>query len=326
MNGSTTSCGPRIADRYQQLSMVGSGGQCEVFRCFDPIDDQWVALKRLKLDETDRAEDNERFLREPDAMCNIEHPVIPSVFEVVVDAWPKPYFTMELLDGVDLRRVLHGLRNEVPSTHSAFPLERLIDIVMQVGDGLQEAHEQGFLHRDVKPENIMVTAADEVKLVDWGTSKRFRQSEYSPVATKPTKGPAGIERRQRVRITREGFCPGTPLYMSPEQVTGHVAGQCELDERSDVFNLGAVLYDCLALTTLIRGNNVAEVFEYTLNGPFLPPSRAGRRSELPASIEEVCMRAVAINRDQRYPSVEAFCSDLEQAAADLENEFVHAKT
>jgi eukaryotic-like serine/threonine-protein kinase len=320
MNGSLAACGPRIVDRYQRLSLIGSGGQCEVFRCFDPIADQWVALKRLMLDGTNREEDQQRFLREPDAMNCVMHPTVPVVYDVAVDAWPKPYFTMEVLEAIDLRRVLYGLRNEVQSIQDSFPLERLIDVVIRVGEGLQEAHNQGFIHRDVKPENIMVTSTDEVKLVDWGTAKRFGQEE---ACVTWASGPDGIERRLGLQVTQEGFCPGTPLYMSPEQIIGPVRGQCQLDARSDVFALGAVLYDCLALTTLISGSTIDEVFYRTLHGPYLPPSTAGRRSHVPASLEEVCMNAVAIDRDQRYPSVEAFCSDLERALDDSDLELDH---
>ncbi|MEM9365668.1 MAG: serine/threonine-protein kinase [Planctomycetota bacterium] len=296
----------RILDRYQRLALIGSGGGSEVYRAFDPIMDQTVALKRMQLERTDRAEDQARFLREPLAMQSIDHPCVPKQFDLVEDAFPKPYFTMELIRGVDLRRILYGLRGGVSSVIADYPLERLAAIVAEVGDCLAAAHEAGVLHRDVKPENIMVMESGDVKLIDWGTAKWIIEPDRQADESSPVDG---VDRRVNVRLTHVDQIIGTPLYMSPEQI----GGTFTLDGRSDVFSLGAVLFDCLALNTLVQGNDLASVLNYTLGGDYRTPTDVGRRDWVPEELEAICMRAVSRDRERRFQSAREMAEALSEA-------------
>ena len=288
-------------ERFTNVSRVGSGGMCDVFYAFDADRQHPVAIKRLRADRS-RHSDFDSLLVEADVMNSLDHHCIPRVLDVFPQRMFKPYFSMDWIDGTNLCRLLSGLRSQLVSLHQEFPLQRLVKIVMHVLQAMEHSHHRGVLHRDLKPENIMVFGS-QVRLIDWGCALRLTVGEdlESPKLEN--------DRRTHPPSPKQSDIVGTPLYMSPEQVRG----EDSIDERSDVFGVGAILYDCLALTTLIQGSTLQEVNRYTLAGQFARPSSVGLRENIPMAIEEVVMQAVAPDPSDRFSSARDFLTALANA-------------
>ncbi len=293
-----------IDSRFVELTPVGLGGDCEVFQCFDLERGHTVALKRLHPHRSNRNDDRTRFLQEPHAMHQLASTEVPRIHDVFPERMYKPYFTMEMVEGLDLRQVLQELGKGNEPMERSFPLSRLIETVCESAAGLSVAHQRGWVHRDIKPENIMITHSGDVKIVDWGSALCVQES----ASESPNQSRANFpsDRRRNGRLTKHGQRPGTPLYMAPEQTC---IGDT-VDQQSDVFGLGAVLYDALALTTLKRGRTHEEVFAFTRRGDFQKPSVAGTRPSIPPEVEQVCMKAVAVNREERYSTMDDFRQEL----------------
>ena len=286
-----------IDERFSDLHRIGGGGSSEVFSGWDQQRGEVVAIKRLGSQHTNRQEDKDAFELEFDILQSLDHAAIPQAFEFFPERMFKPYFTMERLQGFTLCRVLHGLRNEIPAMVEAFPLSRMLEIVEIVADCLAVAHDRDIVHRDIKPENIMIADDDRISLIDWGTA--FKTNESETTETKPVS--AYADRRKECIL-------GSPLYMPPEQTYP----QADLDGRADVFSLGAVLYDCLALTTLNPGQSVGEAIAFTRTGQYAPPSKVTMRPEVPQQLDELCMSAVAPKRQDRIQDMPTFCQSLNE--------------
>lgn len=301
-----------IDNRYTRFKRLGAGGFCNVFSCWDSIRGKTVALKRLRPDRSSRREDVHQFMNEPQLMQKFASPCVPRVYDLFPERICKPYFTMEIVAGIDLRRVLSGLRSRASAVESYFDLQTLLTLIARAADGLASAHQVGCVHRDVKPENLITDKKGGMKITDWGIAlvdsdfKARRGKNASPDTSQIPQGP---ERRAAVN-TIASTTIGTPLYMSPEQIRN----PANVDARTDIFSLGAVLYDCLALTTLICGNTREQVFRYALSGDYVKPSVVTLRPEIPAAVEDVCMRATHPKVEHRFQSMEEFRVALISAA------------
>lgn len=288
-----------FGDRYKDARRIGGGLMSDVYRCFDQELSQEVALKCLNPITGRRHEDRERFLREPLLMQSMDHPSIPRIHGRFREMEPAPFFTMQYIGGTDLCRILNKLRMQDAKAIADYPLPRLVGLIAKACDGFASAHDLGILHRDIKPENIMVDEHDEIHLIDWGSSKPTQEREST---TRADYRQPENDRRRSPRLTQAGQQPGTLLYMSPEQAVGLV----QLDVRSDIYSLGAVLYDCLALSTFISGDTHQEIVDRITSGPQTRPSEVTIRESIPPAIEAVCMRALAIDRRERFESMQAF--------------------
>jgi eukaryotic-like serine/threonine-protein kinase len=298
-----------FGQRFTDVVRIGGGFISDVYRCFDNELSREVALKCLNPITGRRQEDRERFTREPLMMEMMDHPSIPHIYGRFRELEPAPFFTMQYLAGTDLCRILSQLRANEPFTTAKFPLKRLVEIVADACEGLSAAHEQKILHRDIKPENLMIDADGKVHIIDWGVAKPPSNMESSSGAQYHYYE---VDRRQNPRLTRAGQQPGTLLYMSPEQVVG----LSQLDPRSDIYSLGVVLYDCLALDTFIQGDSFEDNVNRITLGPQIPPSQRTLRASVPPAIEHVCMRALSIDPRERFDTMQQFreailsCIDL----------------
>src|SRR5262245_53398668 len=211
----------RNIGRYRILRRLGRGGMGEVYLADDSTLRRKVALKIIPPDRGDSPEDCRRCEWEARRLAALNHTNIVTLYSL--EEWKGARFiTMEWVDGRTLREVLND--------SGPLPMADLIDITVQTAEGLGEAHSRQLVHRDLKPENIMVTAGGRVKILDFGLAKGLE-------ALRPM-GTAGDAETLTMELTREGTLIGTVAYMSPEQVLGK-----ELDSRSDIFSLGAVLYE-----------------------------------------------------------------------------------
>ncbi len=284
-----------------------------------------VAIKYL-LDQEDEGK-KARFVEEAQVTGQLEHPNIVPVHELGVDAEGRLYFTMKLVRGRSLRAVLDELRENPEGT--TWTLGRLLNVLVNICHALAYAHARGVVHRDLKPANIMIGDFGEVYVMDWGLAKllpspahpRQRPSPDDPASDSSRSGVV-TDRTPDIALTMEGSVVGTPVYMSPEQAAG---GQ--IDQRSDIYGLGAILYELLTLCPPIsREGDYVAVLRRVVRGEIEPPERCprlhARQAPIAGELSAIAMKALALRPDDRYQTAEALRRDIE---LHLEGRAVSAK-
>jgi eukaryotic-like serine/threonine-protein kinase len=266
--------------RYKIIAELGRGAMGVVYKAEDPNLDRTVALKTILLDRDaeGRAEYHKRFFLEAKAAGKLQHPNIVTVYDFgEVD--DVAYLAMELLEGTDLRkRVQQG----------PIPPAEAIEIGCQVAEGLAYAHQRGIVHRDVKPANIMLPDRGAAKIMDFGLA-RMRVADHK---------------------TSTGIVLGTPRYMSPEQIGGQ-----PVDQRSDIFSLGIVLWEILTGRRLFSGTEMAQVSHSITYDEHEPPTRVN--PDLPAMLDFVVARALKKDPAVRYQDADEMAADLHTCLAEL---------
>lgn len=260
--------------RYKITGTLGRGAMGTVYQAHDPLIERTVAIKTVACHGLSREEAEafeQRFYREAKSAGRLNHPNIVTIHDVGRSD-DLAYIAMEFLTGRSLRELL--------DSGVVLPLERIAEIAAQIADGLAFAHANDVVHRDIKPANIMVLDNDTVKIADFGVALL----------------PSGSH-------TVEGTAFGSPKYMSPEQVTGQKA-----DGRSDIFSLGAVLYEMLAGCPPFSGDDLNAVLYQVLNGA--PPLPSSFRPGLPRGFDRIVARALAKNPDKRYQNASEMAADL----------------
>ena len=271
--------GTRIGP-YEIVSLLGAGGMGEVFRARDTRLQRDVAIKVLPASFAHDATRRARFERETQAVAALSHTNILAIFDTGVHDG-QLFAVTELLDGDTLRARLDT---------GAVPTKKAIDIATQVARGLAAAHEKGIVHRDLKPENLFLLRDGQVKILDFG------------LATTPTT--SGGTTETLAATTDPGTVMGTVGYMSPEQVRGQA-----LDARTDLFALGAVLYEMLSGTRAFRGETPADVATAVLREE--PPEMASPRGDLPPALERIVRHCLERNPAERFQSARDVAFALE---------------
>jgi serine/threonine protein kinase len=261
----------RTIGKYVIERVLGRGGMGTVYLARDPGLDRHVAVKTLTLGPADAAEPRLRFLREAQAAGGLRHPNIVTVYDVGEDAG-QPYIAMEYVEGVDLE---HFIQRREP-----YSIEWTLDVLRQVCEGLAYAHRNGIVHRDVKPANIRVTPAGEVKIMDFGLARL-------PSST----------------MTKSGRLLGTVHYMAPEQVEG-----AHVDHRADIFSVGAIAYEMFAHRKPFHGDSLTDVMFQIMHGA--PDPKALPATAYSPGLERIILKALARDRNGRYQSLEAMHADL----------------
>jgi serine/threonine-protein kinase len=266
--------------RFRILRELGRGAMGVVYEAHDPALDRTVAIKTIVLsgEAAEREGYEARFLQEAKAAGKLSHAAIITIYDVGREG-DLAYIAMERLQGVDLRQQMAQARP---------PARAAVSIVAQVAEGLAYAHAHGVVHRDIKPANIMLLRGGRAKIMDFGIA-RLQQSDVK---------------------TQTGVLLGTPKYMSPEQLTG-----ANVDQRSDIFSLGAVFYEMLTGRTPFAGADVSQLMHSIAHSAHAAPSRmvAG----LPAVLDLVVDRALAKDPAARYPNASEFAADLRSAMTEL---------
>ncbi|MBI2678956.1 MAG: protein kinase [Candidatus Koribacter versatilis] len=287
----------RTVGHYRVVERLGSGGMGVVYRAEDTMLGRDVALKFLPPEAVADQAVLDRFLREARASAALNHPHICTIHEVeTFDG--QPVIVMEYLEGESLKARIE--RDPIPA-------DELLTLAIQIAEGLQAAHAKGVTHRDVKPANIFLGASGQAKILDFGLAKFATRRQHAGAAA----GGASITLDSE-GLTSPGSAIGTIAYMSPEQARGE-----ELDARTDLFSLGAVLYEMSTGQVPFPGSTSAVIFDGILHGAPRPPLELN--AKLPAELERIVSKALEKDRDLRYQSASEFKSDLKRLKRDLDS-------
>jgi serine/threonine protein kinase/Tfp pilus assembly protein PilF len=287
---------------YEILEKLGVGGMGIVYRARDTKLNREIALKLLPDNLAANPAFIQRFQREARAASALNHPNICTIYEIG-DHQGRPYITMELLEGKTLHETLAG---------KPLPSEQILRISLQIADALAAAHGKGIIHRDLKPANIFITHRGLVKILDFGLAKLASAGRFSPNSepSSPTSPHSEIAPEY---LSSPQVTLGTLPYMSPEQALGE-----ELDGRSDLFSLGAVLYELACGFPAFKGNTQPILFQEILTQTPASPTRIN--PELYPKMAELISKLMEKDRDLRYQTAADVCADLKRIKRDIKLE------
>ncbi len=287
----------RTVSHYRVLELIGGGGMGVVYRAEDLKLSRQVALKFLPEDLGSESGAMERFSREARAASSLDHVNICSVHEFG-EHDGRPFIVMPLLKGQTLRDLLAALA----TNGELMPLEELLDVAIQISDGLQAAHEKGIIHRDIKPANIILTEKGVVKVLDFGLAKLQEGSHAEDVTA--AAAIAGAPSSAALHLTRTGSAMGTAAYMSPEQVRGE-----RLDARTDIFSFGLVLYEMATVQKAFDADDVATLKDAILHQTPTPALKLIPR--LPHKLGSIIDKCLQKDRNLRYQQASDVRADLQ---------------
>ncbi len=282
--------GQRIG-HYQIMALLGSGGMGEVYLAKDTRLGRKVALKLLPDYLTDDESRVRRFKQEARAASALNHPNILTIYEIE-QADGRYFIATEFVEGETLRQRMQNGR---------LKLGEAIEVAAQVARAISKAHETGIVHRDIKPENVMLDAGGQVKVLDFGLAK------YIPLSNARDIEGSTIENAHTV----PGMLMGTTAYMSPEQVRG-----LAVDERTDIWSLGVVLYEMVAGRTPFNGQTRSDVLAAILERE--PEPLAGQQFELPRELQRITGKALQKEREKRYQTIKDLMLDMESLRQGLD--------
>src|SRR5690242_18940205 len=280
---SPSQAGDLIAGRYELEELVGSGGMSDVFRARDNQLDRRVAIKILHGRYAGDPEYLERFRTEARSVARLSHPNIVTVIDRGDDDG-RQYIVFEHVDGENLK--------ELVVRTGRLPVRRAVELALAVADGLSFAHDHGLVHRDVKPQNVLVSREGEVKVTDFGIARSLHMEHG---------------------VTQTGTVLGTGEYLAPEQASGK-----PVSPATDVYSLGVVLRELLADDVPFDGENVVAVALCHVNEP--PPPLRERQPDVSPRLDAAVQRALAKDPARRFPSMNAFAKELRACLAEAEGE------
>jgi eukaryotic-like serine/threonine-protein kinase len=272
-----TVIGTLISERYRLEEKIGSGGMSSVYRAFDPMLERWVAIKLMHRDISNDPDQLERFRREARAVAQLNHPHVVTVIDAGEDDG-APYIVFEYVEGETLKERIRRL--------GRLPVSEAVAYAIEIGRALECAHDNRLVHRDVKPQNVLIDRDGRAKVTDFGIARSLEAQG----------------------LTATGRVLGTTDYVSPEQALGH-----EVTGQSDIYSLGIVLYEMLTGETPFQADTQVAVAMKHVRDPL--PDVQRRRPEISAALAAVVERSTAKETQNRYPAVSQMVHDLEEVLA-----------
>ena len=282
--------------RYAYFKTIARGGRSIIESCKDLHLMRVVARKSLKPEFAHNPVDQTRLIREARIAAMLQHPNTVPTYELGRDNRGHCYFTMKLVHGYTFREVL--------DFRERYDLGRLMDVVIQIAHALEYAHSHGVAHRDIKPENILVGPFGEVLLLDWGLAKVWNP-EGSPGAGEVVEVDA--LNLEDLTITAQDKLQGTAAYMSPEQIREDP----DIDWRTDIYSLGAVIYEILAGQPPVTGDTLQELLAQTLDRDPRPPSQVAPWA-VSSRLEELCLQCLAKEAGERIGTTADLIRELQE--------------
>jgi serine/threonine protein kinase len=280
--------------RYAFFSTIAKGGKSLIKSCKDLHLSRFVCYKTLKPEFADNEIEQKRLIREARVSAMLQHPNTIPTYELGRDNRGNPYFTMKLVHGYTLREVL--------DYRERYDLTQLMELVEQVCNCLLYAHTHGVAHRDIKPENILAGPYGEVLLLDWGLAK-----VWHPDGTANEEGESKPTPIEDITLTSQGAVEGTVHYMSPEQILKDPA----IDHRTDIFSLGAILYEILCGDTPAKGEKMHEVLESVKSD--VPPEPAEvSKVKVPKLLNQIAMKCLEKKPEDRFQTMDELNMLLQQ--------------
>ena len=289
--------------RYDSGERLGEGGMGIVRACVDRRIGREVAMKIVRPGEGSRGDLKARFLREACVQGQLEHPAIVPVYDLGRDPEGTLYFTMKRVRGSTFEHIVDSLRSGDPAAAKQYTRHKLLSAFASVCHAVAFAHARGVVHRDLKPGNVMLGDYGEVYVLDWGLAKVIDSPEPR-LSTNPPAITSGSDPGAKTAL---GATMGTPGYMAPEQVRGE-----NVDTRADVYALGAILFELLALEPLHSNRSAEQANASTLRGADARPSVRAPDLDVPPELDEVCVRATALDLADRTPAVREVVDAVER--------------
>ena len=317
--------------KYKVLGTIGRGGMGVVHQARDLRIVRNVAMKVIKTSSQFSRENVLRFVDEAQLTGQLQHPNIIPVYELGLDEYGEVFYTMKYVKGTTLDQILRRIREREELAIQKYPLATLLTVFQKICDGVAYAHSMGVVHRDLKPDNVMIGEYGEVLVMDWGLAKKMASGMHEEHLgdTKPLMPPSDL----RGFETLNGLIVGTPPYISPEAARGDLE---QIDARSDIYVLGTILYAILTLRPPFPGKEFGELIEQIVSGQFMHPTSYSqpinplRQSEppppgpdgvncvlshlpgrrVPEGLAAIVLKAMATEMALRYQSVAELQADI----------------
>ncbi len=299
------------SDKYIIIGKVAQGGMGAIYKVFDQDLKRISVLKIVLPGVLADTFLFRRFIEEARITGKLEHPNIIPVHDLGILEDNRLFFSMKFVEGESLSSILKKIRDRREKYLVEYNRFRLLTIFRKVCDAIAFAHSKNFIHRDIKPDNIMVGPYGEALLMDWGLARSVDKNDEDHTdddESGESNNYEGDVDGDDIMKTRYGVVKGTPAYMSPEQAKGLVV---EIDHRSDIYLLGATLYAIATLNVPFVGNDIYEILANAENGNFIPPARRAPELEIPLELCRIIEKAMAYEKEDRYQTVEELSHDLD---------------